>query len=226
MPLRESKGNMYTFVTHTWNPIKGRCPHGCEYCYMKRFSLKEQRLDEKELKTDLGEGRFIFVGSGTDMWAESVPENWIERTLDYCFMYPDNTYLFQTKNPRRFEGWFPLLQKTGYVLGTTIETNRTYPQMKVAPDGIVPTPHDRAYALSDMPGRRMVTIEPIMDFDLLDLVYLIEIIDPEWVNIGADSGHNNLPEPPEYKIRNLIKQLREITQVHLKSNLSRIYKEA
>ena len=23
--IKESKGNMYEFVTHTWNPIKGKC---------------------------------------------------------------------------------------------------------------------------------------------------------------------------------------------------------
>jgi DNA repair photolyase len=35
MPLNPSKGNMYPFVTHTWNPIRGKCPHDCSYCYMK-----------------------------------------------------------------------------------------------------------------------------------------------------------------------------------------------
>ena len=40
--LRESKGNMYDFITHTWNPIKGKCLHNCSYCYMKRFG--EQNL--------------------------------------------------------------------------------------------------------------------------------------------------------------------------------------
>ena len=35
--IKESKGNMYEFVTHTWNPIKGKCSHGCTYCYMKKM---------------------------------------------------------------------------------------------------------------------------------------------------------------------------------------------
>ncbi len=74
MSLRKQTGNMYSFVTHTWNPIKGRCPHECEYCYMRRFPQGPLHLDEKELWTDLGSGNFIFVGSGTDMWAEEVRE--------------------------------------------------------------------------------------------------------------------------------------------------------
>ena len=40
---------MYPWVTHTWNVIKGKCPHDCSYCYMKRFPQGELRFDEKEL---------------------------------------------------------------------------------------------------------------------------------------------------------------------------------
>lgn len=40
MVLNEQKGNMYNFITHTWNPIKGKCWHDCSYCYMKKFKQK------------------------------------------------------------------------------------------------------------------------------------------------------------------------------------------
>jgi molybdopterin converting factor small subunit len=39
-------------------------------------------FDEKELKTDLGKGNFIFVGSSCDMWAQNIPEEWIEKLPD------------------------------------------------------------------------------------------------------------------------------------------------
>ena len=32
MGLNKSKGNMYEFTTHTYNTIKGKCPHDCGYC--------------------------------------------------------------------------------------------------------------------------------------------------------------------------------------------------
>ena len=38
--LNKQKGNMYGFVTHTWNTVKGRCKYDCRYCYMKRFPQK------------------------------------------------------------------------------------------------------------------------------------------------------------------------------------------
>ena len=62
--------------------------------------LPPLRLEEKELKVNLGEGNFIFVGS-TDEWAVNVPAEWIEQVLDYCDGF-DNRYLFQSKNPARF----------------------------------------------------------------------------------------------------------------------------
>ena len=82
MPLNKSTGNMYDFITHTWNTIKGECPHGCSYCYMKRWGKQPPlHFDEKELKTKLGIGNFIFIGSSCDMFAESIPENWVNQTI-------------------------------------------------------------------------------------------------------------------------------------------------
>jgi len=212
--LRESKGNMYPFVTHTWNPIKGRCAHDCQYCYMKRFPQKELRLDEKDLRTDLGSGRFIFVGSSTDMWAKDVPEEWIEKILAICSKY-DNTYLFQSKNPFRFLQFHLWMR---HVLATTIETNRDYPCM-----GKAPKASDRAKGIWLLwAHRRMITIEPILDFDLPEFVELIRPASPEWVNIGADSQGHHLPEPSAEKVKALIEELRKFTRVEIKSNLKRI----
>ena len=100
--LNPSKGNMYPFVSHTWNTVKGKCPHNCSYCYMKRFGKQSDlHFDEKELKTDLGEGNFIFVGSSCDMWADAIPGLWIKATLEHCRQF-QNKYLFCFKIIIRF----------------------------------------------------------------------------------------------------------------------------
>ena len=218
MPLNKQSGNMYSWVTHTWNVVKGKCPHGCIYCYMKRFPQRPLRFDEKELKTNLGIGNTIFVGSSTDMWADEVPNEWILKVLQHCSEYPDNTYLFQSKNPHRFAIYFDDLPQNT-ILGTTIETNKEDIIKKVSK---APSPANRyMHMLNDFP-RKMVSIEPIMDFDLDIMIRWIEDIEPEFVSIGADSKNHNLPEPPAWKVEQLIKSLKEFTEVKIKDNLSRI----
>lgn len=222
MPMNKSKGNMYGWVDYTWNVIKGRCPHDCIYCYMKRFPQKPLRFDEKELRTNLGSGNTIFVGSSCDMWAEEIPNDWILKVLQHCLKYPDNTYLFQSKNPHRFAIYLDDLPQNT-ILGTTIETNKEDIIKKVSK---APSPVNRyMHMLNDFP-RKMVSIEPIMNFDLDIMIRWIEDIEPEFVSIGADSKGHNLPEPPAWKVKALIEELKEFTDVKIKNNLGRLLKES
>lgn len=217
MGLNISKGNMYDFVTHTWNTVKGRCYHDCSYCYMKRWgNLKEARLDEKEFKTDLGNGNFIFVGSSCDMFANDIPYEWVKKTLNKCKEY-DNKYLFQTKNPAK-------MVSTGLIENCvtciTLETNRIYSEyMKNSP-----TPNERVIYFENFTYDKYITIEPIMDFDLLQFVDMLKRCEPIQINIGADSGNNHLPEPDNYKIDRLINELMKFTKVKLKKNIKRIFR--
>lgn len=220
VPLNKQKGNMYSFVTHTWNPIKGLCKHDCRYCYMKRYPLKPLRLDKDDLNTDLGIGNKIFVGSSTDMFEKSVPAGWIRRVLEHCRKYT-NKYLFQSKNPGRFLDFreeFPL----GVTFCTTLESNR----MWLKHMGRAPDPKRRAEALEDLWGhgeKTMVTIEPIMDFDLGPFVEMLKTTHPGQVNIGADTMKCGLPNPPKRKTMELIGELEKFSTVHIKDNLYKIY---
>lgn len=217
MSLRKSKGNMYRFVSHTWNPIKGKCCHDCSYCYMRGFNLPAIRLDEKELRTNLGRDNFIFVGSGTDMFADDVPIDWIKKVMNRCLAY-DNKYLFQSKNPIAFKGLEGVFDRDRAWWCTTIETNRDYRNiMREAP-----SVRDRVHYMSKIGGRKIVTVEPILDFDVDELADMILKINPKWINIGADSKGNNLPEPPAWKIFALIKKLSEQCEIKKKPNLERL----
>ena len=223
MGLNESSGNMYEWVTHTWNAIKGKCPHGCTYCFMKRWHNEDRpqppvRFDERELRTDLGVGNFIFVGSSCDMFAEEIPVDWILQTLDHCMGF-GNCYLFQSKNPRRFlafRDYFPEASR----LCTTIETNRDIREVMQ----YSPTPQHRAEWMRRLSGFDLyVTIEPIMIFDLDPLVELIRMVDPVQVNIGANTNHKvRLPEPSAGQVLDLIDALGEFTRVVRKRNLGRL----
>jgi DNA repair photolyase len=219
MTLRPARGNMYDFVTHTYNAIKGRCPHDCIYCYMKIFPLGDLRLDDKALTLDLGTGNFIFVGSSCDMFADAIPEDWIIKTLNHCSQF-SNKYLFQSKNPKRILALAKYLPKD-VVIGTTIESNRHYVKIM----GNAPNPSDRALHMGMLHVKgfkTMVTIEPILDFDVTELAGLIRSCSPDWVNIGADSKDHHMPEPSKEKILALIVKLYSITEIRKKTNLGRL----
>lgn len=224
MALNKSTGNMYSFVTNTINFIKGKCFHDCLYCFMKymfNIVLGDLSLDEKELKTNLGSDRFIFVGSSTDMWAKNVPSEWIMRVLDHCVKFT-NRYLFQSKDPRRFLEFIghEIFRSGKAVLCTTLETNRWYPEIMHN----APTPEERVRAMAEVASHGIetyVTCEPLMDFDLDEMVAMIRACRPKQVNIGRNSVRQvQLPEPCRDKVQALIAELSTFTTVHVKSNAS------
>jgi hypothetical protein len=87
-----------------------------------------------------------------------------------------------------------------------------------------PAPEKRANAVAVLPEKykRMITVEPIMKFNLKDFSYMILCAQPYQVNIGADSGNNKLPEPTAKEIKSLIRVLERYTKVVLKDNLERL----
>jgi len=64
-----------------------------------------------------------------------------------------------------------------------------------------------------------VTIEPIMDFDHSDFVDLIRELSPDMAWIGYNNYPESvkLPEPSLKKTNLLIKELKKITDVRLKT---------
>lgn len=233
MTILEPNGYMYKFVTGQWNPISGKCPHRCPYCYMIKpgGELPPLHLREKELNGEFGENDFIFIGSGTDMFAEQVPSEWIRRVLDFCitasstlFNANQTKFLLQSKNPARIlEFTDHSLFKNGQVVTcTTIETNRHNPDFM----GKAPLPQKRAEAmalLSKQGIRIFVTVEPIMDFDLEEMVTLIKMCNPEQVNIGKNSkDYITLPNPTIGKTVELVKGLLKFTKVEIKENSGRL----
>lgn len=71
-------------------------------------------------------------------------------------------------------------------------------------------------------SKTMITIEPIMDFDMDKFVKSMINSLAISVNIGADSGNNNLPEPSWEKVQSLINRLQQFTKITKKRNLDRL----
>jgi hypothetical protein len=146
---------------------------------------------------------------------------WRQRVFDYTGYFSYNRYLWHTKHPglvTRFQDQFTERD----MLCVTIESNRKYPAISLAhPPGV------RFSYLTAWKKPWMMTIEPVLDFDTEDFMACLFSTGnmPVQVNIGADSGHNHLPEPTRDKIEQLIELLVPHTRVHLKPNLRRLLPE-
>ena len=233
--LNIATGDMYKFVTHTWNPIKGVCHHGCRYCYMhpiwKKYRMGKPSFIQPEFTPNLNEGQRIFVGSSTDLFAENIKAEWIKQVLDYCETYNKGkpqgrhiVYFFQSKNPQRILQFIDHPVFKHAVVLTTLESNRYYS------DIMCNAPHieNRVESMEQIAQKgivTMVTIEPIMDFDTDEFVELIRRCKPRQVNIGKnEKGFIQLPEPTKEKTQELIKRLeacKDIHKVNIKKNAQR-----
>jgi hypothetical protein len=164
-----------------------------------------------------GSGKTIFIEHMNDLFEDGVSEEWISKIIDHCRKYPLNEYVFQTKNPRRAIE-FRIVFPPKVILGTTIESNRSYPMLTYAPP-----PGERARYLTEWKGKKFITIEPILDFDVKGLVEMVVSVKPDFVNIGADSKGSGLPEPPKEKIIELVTLLTSSgVTIQKKENLERI----
>lgn len=225
MSLTKSKGNMYPWVSHTHCHLAGQCPHECSYCYVDHFPYGrpakykgELRLIEKEFSVDYGSGNTIFIENCNDLFAEKVPQHFINRIIYHCLIYPNNTYVFQTKNPARYLTMDSLFPENS-LFGCTIESDRYYPLIM----GSAPQPVDRLSAMRRLEHKKFITLEPILDFGIDTLLTWIKIINPDFVNIGADSKKHNLPEPSADKIKDLIAEIQNAgIEIREKHNLERL----
>jgi len=227
--LTKAKGNMYDWVTHTHSHLGGECPHKCGYCYVqamaKRFPVIKERYSgpvkiiEESLNEDYGQDKVIFIDHLNDLFASEVKPWDIRRVLTHCKKYPENQYVFQTKNPIRYFEFREDFPKNS-ILGTTIESNIIHKCMENAPKPML-----RIIGISEMRTlgfKTFVTIEPILKFDA-DFGAFIRLINPSFVNIGADSKGHGLSEPNYQEIMDLYKEItNEGIEVRKKINLERL----
>jgi hypothetical protein len=218
---------MFRTIDSTYNVFVG-CKFDCIYCVARSIALGRLKnspryrggfkphLVESELSRRFKPGEFIFVAYMGDI-AFATREEFL-RILARIREFPQTDFLIQTKNPMRIYDWGIRLPDN-VVLGTTIETNRGTAMISKAP-----LPHDRfVYLVGYQHPRKFLSIEPIMDFDLDILVSWVRVLKPEIVEVGADNYHNNLVEPPWWKVEELLMRLRAICpRVEEKEGLERL----
>lgn len=214
-----TKTNMYA-AAKTWSPFKG-CAFACTYCgpsfqaqAKRQMHLCTQCYDYEphchpERLTKIPNSEIVFVAANADL--AFCPPEFVAKILDAIdrrnTRRPDQTYYLQSKRP---ECLLPFVDRLppNAVLVTTLETNRDegYTTVSKAPPPSVRYAQFKALRHP----RKVITVEPAMDFD--EDVFASWIIDiaPEYVWLGFNSRPKavRLAEPSVEKAERLEAQLR------------------
>jgi hypothetical protein len=217
--------------TRSWNPFAG-CGFDCTYCKPSfhralamvgrtqhcKDCLNYAPHEHPERLDRIPNDQAIFVCEDADI-AFARP-NFMEKILEK--MRADNKkdriWFLQSKNPARLKKYLHLLPPNTY-LATTLETNRDegYGKISKAPK---PSQRYRDFLGLSWP-KKIVTVEPLMDFDLPAFADWIESIRPAAVFIGFNSRPNavQLREPDKKKMWQLIHALEDASIRVLKKEM-------
>lgn len=162
---------------YTWNPVTG-CKHGCPYCYARKIAERfkgtkawPQGFEPMFHSTRLSDPgssqkhQSIFVCSMADLFGDWVPDAWILSVLSTAALIPQHTYLFLTKNPKRYLTIPGDYLSENFWFGATV-TNQQDADRRIA-------------VLSAVPKvRKFISFEPLLgvisnlDLDGIDQVIL------------------------------------------------------
>jgi len=222
------KSRMFGFVTETWNPIVG-CNHGCVYCWAKRQAKRQKHncyacykfvphFHVERLNRKFKSKSLVFVCSMADLFGYWIDENWIERILKVIRNNSETMFFLETKNPPRLFEFIDLIPKN-VILSTTLETNCGSTIWHEAPFSKLYywnyeqisraiSPFVRARCFEDLEWeRKHVSIEPVLDFNMDEMLKIVTDIKPQTVSVGYDNYNNHLPEPSLAKTLQLISKL-------------------
>ena len=204
--------NMYRLSKKQWNPYVG-CWHRCGYCessfqrQLKRWAKGKcdecynfiphehpERLAQYLPRTDYMQ--FIFACANGDIrWCSTA---YLKKIRDRMLDEPHKTFLIQSKDPSTFNRvTFP----KNVILGTTIETNRDYLYEGIS-KAPLPSKRYKDFLKVNNP-LKMVTHEPMIDFDVDVMIKWDENINPCMIWMGYDSKNNCLTEPELEKVKTL-----------------------
>jgi DNA repair photolyase len=222
-----NKSNMYQASVCQWNPFVG-CGFECTYC-KRSFQQQQKRRGKKNCPDcynykphkhparleqrlpNTGFGQFIFTCASGDI--AFCDTDYLGEIVDRIRREEDKTFLIQSKNPKTFGriNW-----PGNVILGTTIETENADLCKQVSKTAPAPEARYKGLLAIDHP-LKMVTIEPVMKFDLGTMVKWVEEINPALVWIGFDTKNTGLTELDKSEAIELLVELsRKGVDVRLK----------
>jgi len=192
-----SEHSQIEWTDATWNPVRGctKISPGCAHCYAETFAERfrgvpghpyEQGFDLKLIPEKLNEPlrwrkpKRIFVNSMSDLFHESVPEDYIASVVRVMEQANWHTYQVLTKRSERMRALLSSTLRFAAELphvwwGVSVEDRK---------HGLPRIDHLRAAPAAV----RFLSIEP-----LLEDLGQVDFTDIHWVIVGGESGRGARP---------------------------------
>lgn len=189
----------------TINPVKGKCPVACPYCYARKMYDRfkwdpELRFDPTVFNNLPTKPAKVFVGSTMELFLPEC-EVWLEKTFDMIKPYKWLTFQFLTKQPQNLVRWSPFPENCW--VGVTADTQGAYASALVG--------------LATIEAKvKFISFEPLLVRMPLHLSYIFDKNDIDWVIIGSQTN-------PYYPPR--IEWVEEIVKVANKAEISVFQKD-
>jgi len=178
------------------------------YPYNFNQTFHRYRLGEP---AQIKQPQTVFVGSMTDLFADIIPDEWIEEVFKACEAAPQHRYLFLTKNPIRYIK----LAKTGLFT----KNNNFWL-------GSTATDFEADIFYSYGTENTFISAEPLMG-DISGRIDDGLFSRTDWVIIGAETGkRKNKVIPKREWIEKIIEECRTWDiPVFMKNSLANIWSE-
>jgi protein gp37 len=99
---------------YTINPVKGKCPMACPYCYARRMYDRfkwnpeiRYEISAFDVLVDVKVPSRVFVGSTMELFGHWVNQGFLRTIFSMCRLYPQHTFIFLTKCPEQLSKWSP-----------------------------------------------------------------------------------------------------------------------
>jgi len=174
---------------YTLNPVKGKCPVACSYCYARRlydrFKWEQEiryigrdKLFDEILKIPRGRKQKIFIGSTIELFGDWIEPYWMKDIFEVVNTFSFFTFIFLTKQPQNLVKWSPFPPNVW--VGVSATDYHMYSKAMLA--------------LTEVKASiRFLSIEPLLDWTNLKTALPKGIID--WLIIGSQTQPIRHPKP-------------------------------
>ncbi len=187
----------------TWNPVSGctKVSQGCKHCYAERlanrfwkdrpFTVVRLHPERLEQPATWKKPRTVFVNSMSDLFHESVPDDFIRKVFATMAANPQHTFQILTKRSERLSRLGRRLTWPDNVwMGVSVEDRKAV---------------NRIDELRRTPAKvRFLSLEP-----LIGPLPRLNLDGIAWVIVGGESGPGARPMKEEW-VQDLLRQCHKV----------------